>query len=245
MQSGERAQELSRTIRVGRRSPGGRTVNWGSSASTVAMPTTMASMRPRRAWTSLRESSDEIHRLSPETTAVLPSRVIAHLAMTRPAWSPGVSSTGRWESAGRARPGGRPRRGRRPPPVPPDRPRPTCGKRIAHGGHHLGDPGPEDAGIGARGCLAVMTARSSVTREGRTDLRRLRPGLRATTSACGPPKRSWWPTAIARPSRTSAAANLGTRLDGPCPCAASACGHHASVGVLTARRASGLTCLPC
>ena len=48
---------------------------------TVPIPTTMASILPRSSCTSCLDASDEIQRLSPVRTAVLPSRVIAHFAV--------------------------------------------------------------------------------------------------------------------------------------------------------------------
>ena len=80
-----RERQLRRAVEhdPGRRAgPAGRAVSSGSSATTVPMPTTIASILPRSSWTKLRDDSDEIHRLSPVRTAVLPSRVIAHLAVT-------------------------------------------------------------------------------------------------------------------------------------------------------------------
>ena len=54
--------------------PGGRAVSSGSSATTVPIPTTMASILPRSSWTRRLDDSDEIQRLSPVLAAVLPSK---------------------------------------------------------------------------------------------------------------------------------------------------------------------------
>ncbi len=81
LESGKRAW-LSSTILVATRGPAGRAVSMGSSAITVPMPTTIASIRPRSWWTRVREPGDEIHWLLPEPAAVFPSSVIAHLART-------------------------------------------------------------------------------------------------------------------------------------------------------------------
>ena len=74
-------------ILVGVRGPAGLAVSSGSSASTVPMPTTMASIRPRSSWTRRLAASLLIHFESPVRVQILPSRVIAHLAWTygRPA----------------------------------------------------------------------------------------------------------------------------------------------------------------
>ena len=48
----------------------------------VPTPTIIASIRPRSSCTAARERGEEIHWLSPDATAVVPSRVIAHLAVT-------------------------------------------------------------------------------------------------------------------------------------------------------------------
>ena len=81
--SGSRAA-LSRMIRAGRRGGSAiRAVSCGSSASTVPIPATIPSIRPLSSWTRCLDGSDEIHRLSPEAVAALPSKVIAHLAVTK------------------------------------------------------------------------------------------------------------------------------------------------------------------
>src|SRR5208283_96742 len=77
----QRQQRLAVENDPGRGSAAGRAVSWGSSASTVPIPTRIASIRPLSWWTREREPGEEIHWLSPEATAVLPSRVIAHLAV--------------------------------------------------------------------------------------------------------------------------------------------------------------------
>ena len=61
--------------------PGGRAVNSGSSRRAVSRPTRIASTRPRSPWTIARDGSSEIQRLEPVWVAILPSSVIAHLAM--------------------------------------------------------------------------------------------------------------------------------------------------------------------
>ena len=59
-----------------------RTVNCGSSASTVPMPTIMVSTRARRACTSARDCGEVIHRLVPSAAATRPSIVIPTFQLT-------------------------------------------------------------------------------------------------------------------------------------------------------------------
>ncbi len=72
----------SSTIRVATRGPAGRAVSSGSSRSAVRRPTRIASTCPRILCTSERLAPLEIHWLLPVWVAILPSRVIAHLAIT-------------------------------------------------------------------------------------------------------------------------------------------------------------------
>ena len=72
---------MSSTTRTAVRGPGGRAVNSGSSRAAVSRPTMIASTRPRSAWTICRDCGLEIQRLSPVRVAILPSSVMAHLAM--------------------------------------------------------------------------------------------------------------------------------------------------------------------
>ena len=74
---------LEITTRVAVRRPLGRAVKSGSSATTVPRPTMMASTRPRSSWTLARLASLLIHLESPVWVLILPSRVIAHFAITQ------------------------------------------------------------------------------------------------------------------------------------------------------------------
>ena len=59
-----------------------RAVSAGSSASTVPVPTTIASACARRRWTSARASGPVIHWLVPSAAAARPSRLWAHFTVT-------------------------------------------------------------------------------------------------------------------------------------------------------------------
>ena len=75
---------LSTTTRNGSfaGSPGCRTVSWGSSASTVPIPTRTASAANLSRWPSSRAASPVIHRDAPSAAAILPSSVMAALSVT-------------------------------------------------------------------------------------------------------------------------------------------------------------------
>ena len=73
----------SNTIRRGRRctrTPRG--VSCGSSSTTVPMPVSTASTRPRSRWTIARLRAHDIHLLSPLESAMAPSIDCAHFALT-------------------------------------------------------------------------------------------------------------------------------------------------------------------
>ena len=82
-----RRQLVSRRMRVAIRRmsapEAGRAMRRGSSLSAVARPMRMASIRPRSCWTKAREVSELIHLDSPLASATQPSRLWAHLAMTK------------------------------------------------------------------------------------------------------------------------------------------------------------------
>ena len=59
------------------------TVSWGSSASTVLIPTSTASFLALSRWARRRASSELIHRESPFWVAILPSMDWAHFRVTK------------------------------------------------------------------------------------------------------------------------------------------------------------------
>ena len=94
---GSRASR-STTTRTAVLGPAGRAVRRGSSASAVPIPTRIASILPRSAWTTRREDSFEIHCEAPVADAILPSSVIAHFA-----WTYGRRSSTRVRNGARSR----------------------------------------------------------------------------------------------------------------------------------------------
>ena len=77
-----RRQRLSRRRAAAGAPSSSRTVSCGSSASTVPVPTTMASHSARSRCTSARAASPVIHRLVPSAAAVRPSSVAAYFQVT-------------------------------------------------------------------------------------------------------------------------------------------------------------------
>ncbi len=63
-----------------------RTVSSGSSTSTVAVPMSIVSQRPRRRWVSRRAARLDTQRLVPSVAALRPSRVVANFQVTKGRW---------------------------------------------------------------------------------------------------------------------------------------------------------------
>ena len=178
------------------------------------MPTTIASIRPRSSWTSARDRSAG----DPPAVARRRGRlaVEGHGPLGGDVGQPGrqpLEVRGVELGRGLRRLAGptstrcpAARRIASPPPS-------TLGNGSRIAATTRAMPAAEDR-VGARRRLAVVAARFE------RDVERRTTGgspacRRATTSACGPPKRAWWPRPTTRPSRTTTAPTIGLGSTGP------------------------------
>ena len=215
----------SKTTRSGCRAPStSRAVSSGSSASTVPMPTAIASDSARQRWTSSRLSSPEIQGESPGGGRGAAVEGHRQLQGDQRQAGAGVLAEGLVEEPGRGRllAGGE---GDLDAAVAED-PGAAAGGLlggVVGGDHDPRDPGLEDR-VDARRLAALVRAgleRHVHRRPGGVARPARRQSASAARSACSPPSSAWKPSPRTSPSRTTTAPTSGFGLTRPRPPSAS------------------------